>query len=181
MCILPLLLFISTNAFPLDLAALTEKLPHITLPFSLAEKGYVLTTDFKAGGNRNKAYIYTFYLSFLITDDDLKSGHIPRLLGFGTQNDGGAYTDADGSIRSGVLIPLKLRISRLEGKNEVTVLTKEYKKLSSSGAGNSRLFTAIDHIKLEPANYKVRLETLAAVPELAGVPVNFEIGLPGKH
>jgi len=49
------------------------------------------------------------------------------------------------------------------------------------GGNNSNILKTIDNIKLDPARYRVRLESLADVRELADVPVNFEIGLPGKH
>ena len=171
--ILSLLPFFSSNVFPLDLTALFEKLPHVTLPFTLSEKGHVLTTDFKAGGNLNKTYLYNFRLSFLITDDEFKSGRIAGLLGYGQQR--------FGFFRGGIPIPLRLTISRLVDGNEMVVYNEEVQHLLIGGAGNSRFFKDIDSVRLEPALYRVRLETLAAVPELADVPVNFEIGLPGKH
>jgi len=172
--------FVSKDALSLELSALFEKLPHLTLPFSLAKSGYVLTTDFEAGGNFKKSYLYTFHLSFLVNNDNF--GQLSKLLGFGaTPNSDGASRDDDGSIRAGIAIPLKLNIARLDGKNEIAVFSKEYNKLAAGGAGDSKLFTSIDHIRLDPGTYRVRLEALTAVPELANVPVNFEIGLPGKH
>ena len=182
--ILSLLPFFSSNVFPLDLTALFEKLPHVTLPFTLSEKGHVLTTDFKAGGNLNKTYTYTFYLSFLTKDSPAELRlRVAGLLGFNAPKNGSTYTNENGEIvhnRTGIPIPLKLSISRLDGEIETVVYNQEFRQLWTLAYGAS-YDKAIDKIKLDPAYYRIRLETLAAVPELANAPVSFEIGLPGKH
>lgn len=182
--ILFLLPFFSTNAFPLEWKGFFERLPHFTIPCSLAEKGHILTTDFKAGGNLNKTYGYTFYLSFLTKDspEELRQ-RVAGFLGFREPKNGSTYTDANGQIvynRTGIPIPIRLTISRLDGESETVVYNQEFRQLWTLAYGAS-YDKAIDVIRLEPARYRVRLETLAAVPELADVPVSFEIGLPGKH
>ncbi|MCX5865632.1 MAG: hypothetical protein NTW42_11300 [Deltaproteobacteria bacterium] len=52
LCIFASLPGMQAFAFPINFAGFFEKLPHVKLPFSLAEKGHVLTTDFKAGEKR---------------------------------------------------------------------------------------------------------------------------------
>jgi len=176
LCIFASLPCMQTSAFPINFADFFEKLPHITLPFSLAKKGHVLTTDFKAG---EKPYTYSFYISFNLRSCDPEQLHrVAILLGLIDPNTGQVFTQLDD--RS-IPIPLKLTVIRLDGEKETVVYNKEVSKTSSGGGTNSYLPRGIDSIKLEPALYRVRLETLAAVPELADIPVNFEIGLPGKH
>ncbi|NKI70726.1 hypothetical protein GN109_14985 [Collimonas pratensis] len=173
-----LLPFLNASALPFELSALTEKLPHVVLPFNLEEKGYIATTDFVTG---NKAYTYTFYLNFQIKNNQER---IAKLLGLRDPDDGGGYKDADGqfvSIRTGIHIPLRLTVSRLDGENEVVVYDENFHQLRSLGGNDSSFLRTIDRVKLEPGHYRIRLEALAAVKELAEVPVNFEIGIPGKH
>jgi hypothetical protein len=159
----------------LYLPALFDKTPpHITLPFNLAEKGHVLTTDFKAS---NKAYTYTFFLEIPLKKDN-QEDFPPVALG----GNGGTYKDTNGKdvyIRTGIPIPLRLTISRIEGKNEVIVYNEEFNQLWSLGGSRSSFLKSIDQVKLEPALYRVRLETLAAVSELADRPVNFSISVIG--
>jgi hypothetical protein len=65
--------------------------------------------------------------------------------------------------------------------DETLVYEREFHQLFPGGGSNFYIGVPLDSIKLEPATYRIRLETLAAIPDLADLPVNFEIGLPGKH
>jgi hypothetical protein len=165
----------------LDFSALFEKTPpHITLPFSLAEKGHVLTTDFKAG---DKTYTYSFFLDFHVKNDDPEDLYrIAKILGLNEPDNGGTYKDANGHfiyIRTGIAIPLRLTISRVDGNNEAIVYNEEFNQLWSLGGSRIDILKLIVQVKLEPALYRVRLESLGAVNELADTPVNFNIGTLG--
>lgn len=165
----------------LNFDALVEKLPSVTIPFSLSKKGSVFTADLDAGA---KTYTYTFYLNFLIKDNAEELQRVTTLLGLKDPKNGGTYKDVNGQlveIRTGIPIDLRLTISRLDGEGESLVYDKKFHQLWSLGGNNSSILKAIDRVKLEPAHYKVRLESLAVVNELADIPVNFQIGLPGKH
>ncbi|MCX5865633.1 MAG: DUF5625 family protein [Deltaproteobacteria bacterium] len=114
-------------------------------------------------------------MSFLPKNEE-QLHRVAILFGLIDPNTGQAFTQfEDRSIP----IPLKLTVSRLDGGKETVVYNEEVSKMYNAGAGGTD--RGIAGIKLEPALYRVRLETLAAVPELADIPVNFEIGLPGKH
>lgn len=161
--------------------ALLEKLPpEIDVPFSLAESGYVLTTDFEAG---EKTYTYTFYLDFSTDVTKQLAPGAAHAFGFDDPHTG-AYQYVNGQyefFRTGGPIPLRLTVSRINGKDEVIAYDKEFSQLIGFGGNRSSILRTIDKIKLEPGHYRVRLETLASVGDLAAIPVNFRIGLPGKH
>lgn len=178
--------FLSGKAFGLDLSALVEHTPRLSLPFKL-EKGYVLTTDFKAGGNLKKRYRYCFELSFLIKDLSQKTrtdlarlwGTIDAsgnsLVGF-AGNSEGSYIESDGTFRSGIPVPLKLQIYQLADNHQNLIFAKEYSKLSGGGTE----LRGIDGLFLDPGSYKIELESLSSIPELEKYPVNFEIRVAGK-
>jgi hypothetical protein len=145
----------------------------------------VITTDFKAGGNLDKTYTYTFFLNFHVTKGDQQDlQRVATLLGFNESGNSGTYKDKDGHliyVTTGIPIPLRLSVRRIGQENTGDVYSKDVSQLWSLGGNNGSLLKVIDQIKLEPGNYRVRLETLKAVNELSTTPVEFEIGLPGKH
>lgn len=140
-----------------------DRLPQqpITLPFNLAKRGNVLTTDFEAV---DRAYTYTFSLDFLIKENDPEDfKRVAKLWG--------SYADYGIPIS----IPLNLTITRINEKNEAVVYSQRLVKLPCWASSQIAISKKIDDIKLAPGHYRVQLETLEAVTEAAETPVNFTI------
>jgi len=170
----------SAQAFPLNVKGYFETLPNAKAPFSLATPGAVYTVDLDA---TRSTYTYAFYLSFMPGNDAQELQRVATVLGFKAPKNGATYRDDQGQVnfvRTGAVIPIRLTISRAEGA-ETLVYDKQFQQLWGFGGNNSTLSRAIDFVRLEPGHYRVRVEVIAAVNELASVPVSFNVGLPGKH
>jgi len=168
------------GAFPMNINWFGESLPGAKLPISLAEQGAVFVVDLDAKAN---AYTYSFYLRFLVGADKQEQQRVSTILGLKERGNGSTYKDDHGElcyVRTGISIPLRLTISRVGENDETIMYVRDFDKLWGYGGNNSNLPRAIDFVRLEPAHYKIRLEVLAAVNELSGVPVNFIVDVPGK-
>jgi len=157
-----------------DLHALTEKLPHTSQSFSMKKSGYEISTEFLAGGNLLKRYRYTMYLNFqALPSESIDASRLRHLLGLT------ASQVADQS--AGIDIPIRIQIGQVINGIEVIFYDKKFAKLYNLGWWEHEFNKGIDSIFMDPGKYTVRVKLLDAVPELANVPVTFEIGLPGKH
>lgn len=169
------------SAFPINFQGFGEHLPSATLPLSLARAGAVFVMDLDAG---HKTYTYAFYLNFSPADSPQELQRVTTVLGLKESGNGGTYKNGSGQVclvRTGISVPLRLTISRVYEGGESVVYDRRIEKLWGFGGNGSRVSRLIDFVSLEPAHYKVRLEVLAVVDDLVGVPVRFNVGLPGKH
>ena len=177
-------LILFQKVWSMETSYFNEELPQFNIPYKLSETGYVVAFYFQAGGNLNKTYKYTFSLDFQLNKAANESIQEARkLLGTTEIGDGAThktkFSDFDW-IRTGIRIPLELTISNGDVENSKILYRATFEKLWTVGYGDS-IEKAIDAVKLEPGKYKIQLRVLSAVPELADIPVNFKISLPGKH
>lgn len=151
--------------------AMAQRLPRqpILLPFSAAQKGAVLTIDFEVIENN----FYTFILTMGFKKNDMTdTQRVVKLAG-----DGGYDPKTHKRLNNGLPIPLKLKISRLKPSGEISIYDKEIieEELEAYRADAKGLSKKIDRIKLAPGNYRVRVEALRDIPELAATPIQFGI------
>lgn len=129
------------------------------------------------------AGVYTFYFTFHFSDEaEAKKGF--EIFEIGKRSTGGQIKDVNGNwehIRTGISIPLRLTVSKLNGATETIVYDKSIEQLWWLGGNNSMLSEAIDKIPLPKGKYVVQLNVLQPISELSGVLSDFEIGLPGKN
>lgn len=150
--------------------AMAERLPRqpIFLPFALAQKGAALTIDFEAVENAR----YTFILTFQWSKDVAENARLIKFMG-----DGRYDPNTHKRLNNGLPIPLKLQISRLDPSGEISIYDKEIieEELEGYRADGSSFSKIIDIVKLPPGNYRVRVEALRDIPELAATPIQFGI------
>lgn len=149
-------------------SAMAERLPKqpIFLPFAVAQKGSILTFDFEAVENN----LYTFILIFQWSNDVAERAHLVRFRG-----DGGYDPKTHKRLNNGLPIPLRLKISRLDPPGELSIYDKEITEEELSGYSTKEFTKIIDRIKLSPGNYRVHVEALRDIPELAATPIQFGI------
>lgn len=78
-------------------------------------------------------------------------------------------------VRPGISIPLKLQVSVIDAAGERIVYDKkvhEEEMLSNGGMGIEKL---IDSIELKPGRYRISVQSLKDIPELAENPISFGI------
>jgi hypothetical protein len=145
-------------------SACAQHLPRqpLVLPFAAAHKGTVLTTDFQATEDR----IHLFLLLFK------EKSVLPQYMG-----SGGYDPKARKRLDNGLPIPLRLTVSRLDPSEASPLFDKEFFELELQGMSATDYSKMITAIKLSPGNYRVRLEALRDIPELAEASIKFVIGV----
>ncbi len=83
------------------------------------------------------------------------------------------------TIDEGISIPVKLTISQSTSEGETTLVQKEIDDEPLEGYGVA-YFKTVYGTFLKKGDYRVRVESLADVPELTDVPVNFDVHIPGN-
>jgi len=146
----------------------------ITVPFSVAEKGFSITTDFAAV---KRQYRYLFSLDLVLEKNNEEQYHrLAKLWG------GPSSFDRETSEFKpmGIPIPVRLTVSRVADKREEIVYDKEFSQLASWAGSRTQLSKLITYIKLPPGHYRVHLVALDAIPELASTKVNLRILIERK-
>ncbi len=145
-------------------ASPVRRLP-VIVPFPIAEKGRSLVIDIDV--REHRVYWLTLRLSF-DPNDRVQREKVRTLAG-----DHGR--DSQGNlITPGVKIPLALTIASLSTSSPT--LEKEIREEEMYAVGADHYTKKVDTVELKPGKYRVSVVTLAASPELSGVPVALGIG-----
>lgn len=146
----------------------------ITVPFSLAEKGFSITTDFAAVGRK---YRYLFSLDLVChKNNEEDCQRLAKLWGGPSSHDRESF-----ELKPvGIPIPLRLTVSRIVEKKEEMVYENDFFQLASWAGSRTQLSKLITYIQLPPARYRVHLVALDAVPELAETKINLRILIERK-
>jgi hypothetical protein len=141
----------------------------ITVPFSVAEKGFSITTDFAAV---KRKYRYLFSLDLVLEkNNEEQFQRLAKLWGGPS-----SFNRETSEFKPvGTPIPLRLTVSRVVGEKEEIVFDNEFSQLASWAGSRTQLSKLITYIKLTPGHYRVHLVALEAVPELAATKVNLRI------
>jgi hypothetical protein len=146
----------------------------ISVPFSLAEKGFSITTDFAAV---ERTYRYLFSLDLVLENNNEEQFQRLAKLWGGPSS----FNRETSEFKPvGIPIPLRLTVSRVVNEREEIVYDKEFSQLASWAGSRTQLSKLITYIKLPPGHYRVHLVALDAVPELASTKVNLRILIERK-
>lgn len=132
----------------------------VEVPIDVSKSGNVIETEFKI--SRDDRIV--LYISFYFNDNRVERDRLLELLG--------------NEIRPGIKIPLKIKVFKHESPHiDKTLLDKVYQSSASGGIRiSSNNFTReIDQMNVSPGTYKIRLETMATLPQFAKTPVEFHI------
>jgi hypothetical protein len=139
----------------------------LVLPFAAAHKGTVLTTDFQATEDN----MYWFSLQLIFKQNNVEDRERIRKLA----GSGGYDPKARKRLDNGLPIPLRLTITRLDPSGVSPIHDKEIIEEELEGYSATYYSKIIDTVRLSPGNYRVRVEALRDIPELAETPINFTI------
>lgn len=139
--------------------------PPITVPFAVQKAGSKLSMEIwipKEAG-------YFFTLEFTHTEGSVEdSDRVRKLAGWPTRDENGNWNVE----HRGVPTPLSVKLySGPELLHEIKVA-----ELMREAAGREYFSKRIFVARLKPGRYRVIVESLKDVPELAGIPVRFSIG-----
>jgi len=171
-------------AFSRVLGGMFTTYPRFTMPFSFAQPGYVATGNFEANNHSDDELTYAIAFIFLNkSGDHTELRRLQTLLGvFDPRN--GAKRDEHGEFqftRVGPVMPIRLTIYRLDGPSEKTIFDQQFRQYYPGGGTQYGVTVSIDSVRLRTGHYRIQVEALdRALPELADVPVEFEMKLSAK-
>lgn len=152
------------------------KLPRepISIPVSLAEKGFSITTDFAA---IKRIYGYTFSLDLGTEENNEEQHHRLAKLWGGPSS---LNSETFELKPVGIPIPVRLSVSRIDGKEELIVYEKDFFQLASWAASRTFVSKRFAVVQLQSGHYRVHLVVLDAVPELAATQITLRILIQRK-
>lgn len=134
------------------------------LPFAVHKAGTMVETKVRI--TEHRPYIFSLCFNFK-KDDQVDRARVKKLTG-----DPWPHKHRD----TGIPTPLRLKISVIEPAGERLLVDKEISELKFNSFGASFFRKEIDQVELEPGQYRISVESLSNVPELADVKVVFSIG-----
>lgn len=150
--------------------------PRVWFPFDVSKQGSKVDQVFKIKSHRH--YDFAIQFAYFSYGDMLR---LLKLLGEG------GFTPTGGCADPGIIVPIHLRIMRLEdGKEHETVYegTVETMAIYAKGFEQERgagfFSRRIIEIKLKPGIYQVEASTIKDSPEFTGTPSYFLIGYNPK-
>lgn len=144
----------------------------VSVPFTAGRKGSVVEVHFKVP----KTYSYSFFLNLYFKEGDAQARErVHRLAGTG------AYDANRRPVDTGLAIPVRLIVERIGNDESRVVLDREFSNHERSGYGFDHYSKRIIRVPLASGRYRVRIESLADVPELEDIPVRFAVGIPGNE
>ncbi|MDE2420128.1 MAG: hypothetical protein KGO49_02965 [Gammaproteobacteria bacterium] len=164
-------------------AILFEKSPPtLFIPFRLDKAGFVLNKEFET---KARSQVYFFDLAFKPKVIDGNKEQLHRVIRLLERNNhyNDQYIDANGVViypRHGIKIPLRLTIIRIDSSQEIQIYDQIFDRLYSSGGGTEGFLPSeIDGVRISPGKYRIRLEALETVPELADIDVELYVRATG--
>ena len=138
--------------------------PPIKLPFAVHQAGATVLTELRIVEERR----YPFSLKFMYNEKDKADQERVRKLV------GGHEKDKHGKLlEPGIPIPLKLTIDVIDSSGERTLLEKDVLAFGEYCHGINFFDRDYDLIQLSPGLYRVTVQSLKDIPELADTKVIF--------
>ena len=148
--------------------------PPIELPFAVHQKGAAVTTDLRIV--EKVPYKYPFILHLFFNEKDgLDLDRVSKLAGSHGKN-----IATGKSIEPGIPIHLKLTIKIIDSSGSKPYLEKEILVGDRISSGINHFSREIDYIQLTPGLYRVKVQSMKDIPELANTKVVFAIYNPGR-
>ena len=141
----------------------------VDLPFHAGVKGSVVETQLHASTTKN----YTFYLDLHFREGDQQDRErVRKLAGTGAYDRSGPGAR---QIDTGLRIPVHLSVGRVGAVTQWSILDADFASHDLEGFTAGYYSKIIAGARLEPGDYRVRLEALQNIPELSDIPVSFNI------
>jgi hypothetical protein len=147
--------------------------PPIELPFAVHKAGTIVSTELRIP--EKGPFVYQFMLKFMHKDSDKADrARVQQLLGSSRHTSYGIF------VEPGVQTPLKITLSVIDSSGEHIFLEKEFSTVGISASGENYFKRQIDlsELKRSPGLYRVTVQSLKDIPELADTKVFFTIYYP---
>lgn len=137
---------------------------HLDLPFEAGRRGASVETTMRVLYEEP----YSFYLELQGKEGDRADvDRVQDLAGVG-------HPRASRPYRRGLPIPVRLGVSRVGWRGEDLLLDREFSEHTLEWTGPSP-GVMITRMPLPRGRYRLRIEALQDIPELAGTPVRFQV------
>jgi hypothetical protein len=134
----------------------------------LEHGGEIVEADFSV------ATTMTYLLPEFLFQGSAEQGSCRMLIG-SAERKGGRQ------INTGRAIPVRLKVERLGNNGGRPFLTMCSRTTIAKATAQTILRKSLRAIRLEPGRYRVRVEALENIPDLEGIPVHFDIHVPGNQ
>lgn len=157
----------------------TPKPPFFVL-FEAQKAGSVFTTELRVVEHRS--YVFALFLKVKKGASMEDARRLIELAGKFGRDKSGKQPWGGKLLWPGISIPLKLKISVIDASGERIIYDKEIHEEEMLGAGSIGIEKLIDVIDLSPGHYKISVQSLKDIPELAESPITFGIfGWPNTN
>jgi hypothetical protein len=148
--------------------------PPFFVPFEAQKSGSVFTTELRVVEHRS--YIFALLLGSKIGATVEDARRLMELAESDARNKDGK------AVSNGIPIPLKLKVSLIEPSGERIIYDKDVHEMEKIGATTLGFEKLIDSIELRPGHYRIDIQSLKDIPELAESPITFGIyGWPNSN
>jgi hypothetical protein len=138
---------------------------YVDVPFEAGNKGTVAEAEFSVATSKT----YTFYLNLHFREGNGQNKErVRKLAGTGVYRDG-RQTD------TGLAIPLRLRVERIGNNGASSILDRAFTDHDFEGMAADHFSKLMTRIRLEPGQYRARVEALENIPELEDISVHFNL------
>ena len=145
--------------------------PPFFVPFEAQKAGSTFTTVLRVVEHRN----YMFALALGIKKGATREATMENARQL-SELAGGNERDKNGKPLSyGVSIPVKLKVAVIDSTGERTIYDKEIYQEEVTGGGSRGVTKLIDVIELNRGQYRINIQSLKDIPELAESPITFGI------
>jgi hypothetical protein len=142
--------------------------PPLTWPFDMQKSGDKIDAKFRVVDHRE----YSLGLEFGFKDDNQEDRErVRKLVG-----DDGQFINGD----SGVPTPLRVNILEIRESGDRLFFEQELQTSRLRSWTGNKFVKHISYVRLKPGDYRVRVESLENVAELAEIPMAFSIGFYPK-
>lgn len=158
--------------------------PPLFVPFEAQKAGSVFTTELRVVEHRS--YIFSLALGVkkgATREETMENARrLDELAGKFGRDKSGKQPWGGKLLRPGISIPLKLKITAIDSAGERIVYDKEIHEEERISVGQRGFAKLIDSIELNRGLYRINIQSLKDIPELAESPITFGIyGWPNSN
>jgi hypothetical protein len=164
------LLQLTTPARASLLGSLLFPAQQLVVPFDAGRRGSSVITDYHASRDAT----FWFYLNLKFAEEDPTARErVSKLAGSGETWNGKR-------IDNGVPIPVRLKITRSMSQSSEIIYDQVVPDEELEGFSRNYFSKIIAAVYLKRGDYSIIIEALQDVTQISGVPIDFDIHIPGN-
>lgn len=147
--------------------------PPLFVPFEAQKAGSIFTTELRVVEHRGYKFALLLKTKKGASMEDAR--RLMELAGKFGRDKSGKQPWGGKLLWPGISIPLKLKVSIIDASGERAIYDKEIHEEEVVGGGSMGIEKLIDTIELKSGHYRISIQSLKDIPELAENPINFGI------